>query len=159
MSSDIFLFPWFQICSWVQENGGWSAVLSSGLNVMQQTIVIGTCVAVFACCMIYIRKNCWWWWNVMKASAAIFFLYSVLNSRIFSKLIYTHFLTSSFFLYYDYYCTNSERIYCFLFCIVIRSQPLLYIFSIFLLLFSPIFYTLCRVGCVFPRPPFLFAVP
>lgn len=46
-----------QICSWVQENGGWSRVLHSGLNVMQQTAVIGTCVAVFACCMIYIRKN------------------------------------------------------------------------------------------------------
>merc|ERR1712029_1268649 len=46
-----------QICSWVQENGGWSRVLHSGLNVMQQTAVIGTCVAVFVCCMIYIRKN------------------------------------------------------------------------------------------------------
>jgi len=46
-----------QICSWVQENGGWSAVLHSGLNVMQQTAVIGTCAAVFVCCMIYIRKN------------------------------------------------------------------------------------------------------
>merc|ERR1719219_3046045 len=46
-----------QICSWVQENGGWSAVLRSGLSVMQQTAVIGTCIAVFVCCMIYIRKN------------------------------------------------------------------------------------------------------
>ena len=41
----------------LQENGGWSRVLHSGLNVMQQTAVIGTCVAVFVCCMIYIRKN------------------------------------------------------------------------------------------------------
>ena len=47
----------FQICSWVQENGGWSAVLYSGLNVMQQTAVIGTCAALFLCCVIYIRKN------------------------------------------------------------------------------------------------------
>jgi len=46
-----------QICSWVQENGGWSAVLYSGLNVMQQTAVIGTCAALFLCCVIYIRKN------------------------------------------------------------------------------------------------------
>lgn len=46
-----------QICSWVQENGGWSAVLKSGLNVMQQTAVIGTCAALFLCCVIYIRKN------------------------------------------------------------------------------------------------------
>jgi len=46
-----------QICSWVQENGGWSAVLKSGLNVVQQTAVIGTCAALFLCCVIYIRKN------------------------------------------------------------------------------------------------------
>ena len=47
----------FQICSWVQENGGWASVLRSGLNVMQQTAMIGACAAVFVCCVIYIRKN------------------------------------------------------------------------------------------------------
>ena len=58
MASNLSLIQFsLQICSWVQENGGWSRVLHSGLNVMQQTAVIGTCVAVFACCMIYIRKN------------------------------------------------------------------------------------------------------
>lgn len=46
-----------QICSWVQENGGWASVLRSGLNVMQQTAMIGACAAVFVCCVIYIRKN------------------------------------------------------------------------------------------------------
>lgn len=62
----------FQICSWVQDHGGWSAVLHSGLNVMQQTAVIGTCVAVFVCCMIYIRKN---WWNHISFIRSLFNYY------------------------------------------------------------------------------------
>lgn len=56
----------FQICSWVQENGGWASVLRSGLNVMQQTAMIGACAAVFVCCVIYIRKNWWNWFHEKK---------------------------------------------------------------------------------------------
>ena len=58
----------FQICSWVQENGGWASVLRSGLNVMQQTAMIGACAAVFVCCVIYIRKNWWNWFHEKKTN-------------------------------------------------------------------------------------------
>jgi len=46
-----------QVCSWVENNGGWREVLRSGLNFVQQSLMVGTCAMVIACCAIYIRKN------------------------------------------------------------------------------------------------------
>lgn len=43
--------------AWVQEQGGWSAVLSSGLSNLQRALIIGACVAIVASSIVYIRKN------------------------------------------------------------------------------------------------------
>lgn len=51
------LFIKDQVCSWVQNNGGWREVLRSGMNFVQQSLVVGTCAMLIACCAIYIRKN------------------------------------------------------------------------------------------------------
>lgn len=51
------LFIKEQVCSWVQNNGGWREVLRSGMNFVQQSLVVGTCAMLIACCAIYIRKN------------------------------------------------------------------------------------------------------
>lgn len=51
------LFIKDQVCSWVQNNGGWREVLRSGMNLVQQSLVVGTCAMLIACCAIYIRKN------------------------------------------------------------------------------------------------------
>ena len=46
-----------QVSSWVRQNGGWEAVLHSGLQVMHKLAVIGMCAAVTMACVFYIKKN------------------------------------------------------------------------------------------------------
>ena len=45
------------MCQWVHNNGGWHAVLRSGLNVVQQLAMIGCFSAVTLACILYVRKN------------------------------------------------------------------------------------------------------
>jgi len=46
-----------QVCSWVQNNGGWREVLRSGFNLVQQSLIFGSCAMFIVCCAIYIKKN------------------------------------------------------------------------------------------------------
>ena len=60
----LILFPFsqisFKVCSWVKRNGGWKIVLQSGFDKLQQTIMVGACLAFIICSAIYIRKNLIW---------------------------------------------------------------------------------------------------
>ncbi|TRY62165.1 hypothetical protein TCAL_02108 [Tigriopus californicus] len=46
-----------RICLWVQSNGGWQAVLRTGLNVIQQLAIIGTCAAIVSVCLLFAKKH------------------------------------------------------------------------------------------------------
>lgn len=46
-----------RICRWVQSNGGWQVVLRTGLNVIQQLAIIGTCAAIVSVCLLFAKKH------------------------------------------------------------------------------------------------------